>query len=87
MEAQKIELLTLLKQEYQDYCLIPEREHQQKRDKKHFIKGLMTASRAVGISYDELNEIIESNPKAQFRDLDEKLSIPTFVRHEIKIEF
>ncbi len=47
----------------------------------------MTACRVVGISYQELNSIIESMPKQpKFKDLDEELSTPTYVRNNVDIK-
>ncbi|EGQ9152944.1 IS3 family transposase, partial [Vibrio parahaemolyticus] len=58
---------------------IPASDKLQKRDKKYFINGLMTACRIVGISYEELSTIIDSMPKSPtFKDLDEQLLIPTY---------
>ncbi len=55
--------------------------------KKHFINGLMTACRVVGISFEELNTIIEQMPKKPiFKDLDEQLSVPTYVRNRVDIK-
>lgn len=87
MNSQKQELLTLLAKECELYSSIPETEESQKRDKKCFINGLMTACRVVGISFEELNSIIESMPKQQkFQNLDEQLSIPAYIRNNIKIK-
>ncbi|EIT7126156.1 IS3 family transposase [Vibrio parahaemolyticus] len=61
------------------YSSIPASDKLQKRDKKYFINGLMTACRIVGISYEELSTIIDSMPKSPtFKDLDEQLLIPTY---------
>nr|WP_321460322.1 hypothetical protein [uncultured Vibrio sp.] len=66
---------------------MPESEQQQKRDKKYFINGLMTACRVVGVSFEELDSIIKSMPKqSKFKNLDEQLSVPTFVRNNIEIK-
>ncbi|WP_455294127.1 hypothetical protein [Vibrio parahaemolyticus] len=87
MDLQKAELLALLSQECEIYSSIPSSEKLQKRDKKHFINGLMTACRVVGISYDELSAIIDSMPKSSmFKDLDEQLSIPTYIRNNVSIQ-
>ncbi|HAS6506016.1 TPA: hypothetical protein NGR73_004566 [Vibrio parahaemolyticus] len=87
MDLQKAELLALLSQECEIYSSIPASEKLQKRDKKHFINGLMTAGRVVGISYDELSAIIDSVPKSPiFKDLDEQLSIPTYIRNNVDIQ-
>ncbi|EKF9373183.1 hypothetical protein O1B80_003442, partial [Vibrio cholerae] len=65
----------------------PDNEQQKKRDKKQFINGLMTACRVVGISFEELNSIIEQMPKRPiFKDLDEQLSVPTYVRNKVDIK-
>ncbi|HGF5030959.1 TPA: hypothetical protein ACF31M_004572 [Vibrio parahaemolyticus] len=87
MDLQKAELLALLSQECEIYSSIPASEKLQKRDKKYFINGLMTACRVVGISYDELSAIIDSMPKSSmFKDLDEQLSIPTYIRNNVSIQ-
>ncbi|EIV8651628.1 hypothetical protein CGH02_23905 [Vibrio parahaemolyticus] len=87
MESHREELLALLSKECGEYSSIPESEQQQKRDKKSFINGLMTACRVVGISYDELNTIVEAMPKqAKFKDLDEQLAIPTYIRNKVEIQ-
>lgn len=82
----KAELLALITQEYCDYCEIPTSEVQKKREKKSFINGLMTASRVVGVSFDELNDIVGANPEPRFASLDDKLAIPTYIRNNIEIE-
>ncbi|EHR5764870.1 TPA: hypothetical protein ACMD08_004498 [Vibrio parahaemolyticus] len=87
MDLQKAELLALLSQECEIYSSIPASEKLQKRDKKHFINGLMKACRVVGISYEELSAIIDSMPKSpRFKDLDEQLSIPTYIRNNVSIQ-
>ncbi|TXY00516.1 hypothetical protein [Vibrio mimicus] len=83
----KEELLTLLSKECELYVSILNSDQQKKRDKKHFINGLMTACRVVGISFEELNSIIEQMPKRPiFKDLDEQLSVPTYVRNKVDIK-
>ncbi|TFH89106.1 hypothetical protein [Vibrio ouci] len=82
----KAELLALLSQEYCDYCEIPATEVQQKREKKSFINGLMTACRVIGISFDELNEIVGANTASKFESLDDKLAIPTYIRNQVELE-
>ncbi|EJL6264632.1 hypothetical protein ATY35_19800 [Vibrio cidicii] len=83
----KEELLTLLSKECELYVSILDSDEQKKRDKKHFINGLMTACRVVGISFEELNSIIEQMPKRPiFKDLDEQLSVPTYVRNKVDIK-
>ncbi|EGA65420.1 hypothetical protein [Vibrio brasiliensis] len=87
METRKKELLAVLTKECEIYSSIPASEQQQKRDKKCFINGLMTACRVVGVSFEELNAIIESMPQQpKFKDIDEKLSIPTYVRNNVEIK-
>ena len=86
MEASKEALLAVLTNECELYSSIPASEQQQKRDKKCFINGLMAACRVVGISFEELSSIIESMPQQpKFQDIDEKLSIPTYVRNNVEI--
>ncbi|EMK3307929.1 hypothetical protein WD374_004483 [Vibrio vulnificus] len=82
----KAELLALLTQEYCDYCEIPASEVQRKREKKSFINGLMAASRVIGVSFDELNEIVGANTESKFASLDDKLAIPTYIRNNIELE-
>ncbi|MFW1429250.1 hypothetical protein ACEWBX_22710 [Vibrio parahaemolyticus] len=82
----KAELLALLTQEYSDYCEIPASEVQQKREKKSFINGLMIASRVIGGSFEELNEIVGANTESKFESLDDKLAIPTYIRNNIELE-
>ncbi|KIP65096.1 hypothetical protein SN11_26170 [Vibrio harveyi] len=87
METSKEELLALLTKECRLYSSIPASEQQQKHDKKCFINGLMTACRVVGISFEELNSIVESMPQqTKFKDIDEQLSIPTYVRNNVEIK-
>ena len=87
MDSSKEDLLDLLAKECELYASIPASEQQQKRDKKCFINGLMTACRVVGISFEELNLIVESVAKQpKFNDLDEQLSIPTYVRNKVEIK-
>lgn len=83
MESKKSELLALLNKECHEYCLIPTSEVQHKREKKQFINGLMTAARVMGISYDDLNDIIEAMPEPKFNSLDEKLTTPTYIRNDM----
>ncbi|KQA22626.1 hypothetical protein AAY55_16215 [Vibrio metoecus] len=79
--------MILLSKECELYASIPDNEQQKKRDKKQFINGLMTACRVVGISFEELNSIIEQMPKRPiFKDLDEQLSVPTYVRNKVDIK-
>ncbi|HCG7189822.1 TPA: hypothetical protein NJ329_004522 [Vibrio parahaemolyticus] len=82
----KAELLALITQEYGDYCEIPASEVQEKREKKSFINGLMTASRVIGVSFDELNEIVGADTEPKFESLDDKLSVPTYIRNNIELE-
>ncbi|MDN3699350.1 hypothetical protein F0249_20025 [Vibrio sp. 03-59-1] len=82
----KAELLALISQEYSDYCEIPASEVQHKREKKLFINGLMTASRVIGVGFEELNEIVGANTESKFESLDDKLAIPTYIRNNIELE-
>ncbi|WP_045401125.1 hypothetical protein [Vibrio hyugaensis] len=81
----KAELLALLSQEYFEYLEIPASEAQQKREKKSFINGLMTACRVIGVSFDELNEIVGANTASKFESLDDKLAIPTYIRNQVEL--
>ncbi|MCJ2376736.1 hypothetical protein LNL84_07780 [Vibrio sp. ZSDZ34] len=40
----------------------------------------------VGVSFDELNDIVGANPEPRFASLDDKLAIPTYIRNNIEIE-
>lgn len=87
MGASKENLLIVLKKECKLYSSIPECEQQQKRDNKNFINGLMTACRIAGISFEDLNLIIESMLQpSKFKDIGEQFAIPTYVRNEIEIK-
>ncbi|MDD1780035.1 hypothetical protein LRP49_02380 [Enterovibrio sp. ZSDZ35] len=85
MDAYKDVLLERLTRECEALCAIPENQHEQKREKKQFINGLMTASRLVGISYEELSAVIEAMPSSKFKNLEEKLNIPAYIRNNIDI--
>ncbi|MEZ9928375.1 hypothetical protein AB4402_11615 [Vibrio breoganii] len=77
--------LDLLSEEYQQYLAIPSTQWQKKRESKQFIRGLMTASRLFGISFDELSEIVvcDSNQALSIEDM---LKVPTYIRENIEIE-
>ncbi|ANO34292.1 hypothetical protein BCT86_13830 [Vibrio breoganii] len=77
--------LDLLSEEYQQYLAIPSTQWQKKRENKQFIRGLMTASRLFGISFDELSEIVgcDSNQALSIEDM---LEVPTYIRENIEIE-
>ncbi|MGR5175858.1 hypothetical protein ACPV4B_16550 [Vibrio parahaemolyticus] len=86
MQSQKAELLALLAKECDKYTSIPACEQQAKREQKSFIDGLMTACRVVGISYQELSAVVERMPKqAKYKNLDELLSVPTYIRENVEI--
>lgn len=86
LQKQQQNLLALLMKECELYRYIPASEVQQKREKKCFIDGLMTACRVVGISYEELEQVIALMPKQdKFKDLDEQLSIPAYIRNNVTI--
>lgn len=76
------ELLTLIEQEFIDYRGIPMMDSQRKHEKKQFINGLMTAARVVGITYDELNTIVEAHPPASIQYHEDELSIPAYIRNK-----
>ena len=87
MGISKNELLALLTTEYEAYSLIPASEPQQKRDKKCFINGMMTACRVVGISFEELSAIIATMPQQPKRtDSDAQLSIPAYIRNNVQLK-
>ncbi|CAH1591592.1 hypothetical protein THOB06_570002 [Vibrio rotiferianus] len=46
----------------------------------------MTASRVIGVSFEELNEIVGANTESKFESLDDKLAIPTYIRNNIELE-
>lgn len=74
------ELLEIIKKEFNEYRSISIAEKQRKHDKKQFINGLMVAARAVGISFDELNDIVESSQVGSSSIVIDDLSIPAYIR-------
>lgn len=50
-----------------------------RKEKKQFINGLMKASRFFGVSYDELNTIVDTHRKVSDQS-DNYLDIPAFIR-------
>ncbi|MEZ8104080.1 hypothetical protein [Vibrio cortegadensis] len=80
------EFLEYLKSEFQEYCAIPISQSQHKSEKKQFINGLMKASRFFGVSFDDLNEIIKSQPQASFHGFEDMLDVPTYIRNEMSIK-
>lgn len=78
----RTELLIFIEQQFNEYRLIPKKNTQEKSEKKAFINGLMTAARIVGISYDELNVIVEST--CIEREESDDLSIPAYIRNTMK---
>ncbi|PSU96364.1 hypothetical protein C0W80_17320 [Photobacterium leiognathi subsp. mandapamensis] len=76
----KMDFLNYLKHEYQEYCVIPSIEYQKKREKREFINGLMKGSRFFGVSFDDLEEIVQSQSSLCFDSLEEMLEIPTYIR-------
>ena len=80
----RTELLTLIEQEFQEYRANSLHDSQLKRDKKAFINGLMTAARIVGISYDELNAIVESTSIKNEQESKSDLSVPAYIRNPQK---
>lgn len=87
MREEREALLKLLKGECEKYTQIPSCESTVKREQKKFIYGIMTASRVVGISYEELETIVNAmSTQPEFKDLDEKLAIPTYIRDKVQLE-
>lgn len=54
-------------------------DHSERQEKKQFINGLMTASRFFGVSYHELNAVVDVYRKENMQR-DDYLDIPTFIR-------
>ncbi len=87
---EKIEFLDYLSVEFKEYCQIPSDEPQVKKEKKQFINGLMKAARIFGVSFDELNAVIESekrnaghtHPLFNPKDF---IDIPTYIRNRVNI--
>ncbi|GEM78078.1 hypothetical protein [Vibrio superstes] len=75
----------LLSEEYQQHLAIPATQSHKKRESKQFIRGLMTASRLLGVSFDELSEVVgcQSNQVSSNEDM---LEVPTYIRENIEIE-
>ncbi|MEJ2763715.1 hypothetical protein VV869_06995 [Photobacterium sp. MCCC 1A19761] len=86
MDMEKTEFFDYLRHEFQEYCAIPLDHTAAKLEKKQFINGLMKASRFFGVSYDELNDVINSQPKYSWASLEAILDVPTYIRDEIKIK-
>ncbi|RTZ14406.1 hypothetical protein EJ063_15940 [Vibrio aquaticus] len=87
MQQERNALLALLKDECEKYTQIPSSENRAKQEQKKFIYGIMTASRVVGISYEELETIVNAmSTQPQFKDLDEKLAVPTYIRDKVQLE-
>jgi len=80
MNSEKEAFLTYLKEQYQDYCNLPNCETQLRLQKKQFLKGLMTAARMFGVSYDALKKIVENQSSSNYETLEEMLEIPTYIR-------
>ncbi|EGU31298.1 hypothetical protein VII00023_22984 [Vibrio ichthyoenteri ATCC 700023] len=78
MTNYQTELLDLIKLEFKDYSAISLTDHQRRHDKKQFINGLMTAARAIGISFEQLNAVVESF-QLTLCDCDD-LSVPAYIR-------
>ncbi|WP_305838333.1 hypothetical protein [Photobacterium leiognathi] len=60
--------------------MIPSIEYQKKRERREFINGLMKGSRFFGVSFDDLEEIVQSKSSLCFDSLKEMLEIPTYIR-------
>ncbi|WP_010448222.1 hypothetical protein [Vibrio rotiferianus] len=71
------DFIEFLKQEFSDYHGLT--EPRQRKEKKQFINGLMTASRFFGVSYDELKAIVATHRAVDTQD-EHYLDIPTFIR-------
>ncbi|WKE65427.1 hypothetical protein PVT67_17440 [Gallaecimonas kandeliae] len=84
------EFLAYLKNELHQYSLIPAQDGPRKREKKQYIKGLMTASRFFGVSFEALEEVVGTTLKPLDGGMDstareELLDIPTVIRKKIPI--
>ncbi|MBD3822639.1 MAG: hypothetical protein IE914_10340 [Thiotrichales bacterium] len=84
------EFLAYLKNELHQYSLILDQNGARKREKKQYIKGLMTASRFFGVSFEALEAVVGTTLKPQAGGMDsasreELLDIPTVIRKNIPI--
>lgn len=80
----KNRLLDMVSKELEEYMSMPTGTLSE-QDKKQFINGVMTACRIAGISYSELEEVVqlegaESQDPLPSRTSNESLHIPTFIR-------
>lgn len=83
----KTEFLTYLSNEFRQYHLMPEADSVVKGEKKQFINGLMTASRYLGISFEELQTVIDSQPRIEIEQallssIDTYFDVPTVIRKD-----
>ncbi|SDH91486.1 hypothetical protein SAMN04488136_13576 [Vibrio xiamenensis] len=85
MEAEKQVFLAYLKKVQLEHTLIPKRDLAQRREHQQFIHGLVTAATLFGVSSSELNAIVKPVSDSQFESLDDKLSVPTYLRNNVKI--
>lgn len=81
----KTEFLTYLSHELIQYNLIPNTDRTVKHAKKQFINGLMTASRYLGVSFEELQTMIDSQPSIEIEQsllagIDTYFDVPTVMR-------
>jgi len=81
----KTQFLTYLSNELMQYNLIPDADSVLKHDKKQFINGLMTAARYLGISFEELKIVIDSQPSIEIEQslqasIERYFDVPTVMR-------
>ncbi|GLS91460.1 hypothetical protein GCM10007916_25290 [Psychromonas marina] len=80
------EFLSYLSNELDLYYQIPSTYSQVKYEKKQYINGLMKASRFFGVSFENIQEVINRESKGQIAALaasgrtDELYEIPAFIR-------
>lgn len=77
----KQELLCQLEKACEQYSTMNE---EQKKDRKHFLNGFMTACRIAGISYKELEYIASRYTSKNLPN--EYLDIPAFIRKGMEIQ-
>lgn len=84
------EFLDYLRKEFEQYRQIPSHECERLREKKAFLNGLMTSAKIFGVSFDELQSVVDSAEanavKAVTLSENESiLDVPTFIRPDIKV--
>lgn len=74
----KIKLINQLHRELDEYNSML--DDYNRRDKKQFINGFMIACRLAGVTYGELNKVINQKVKMRGPDLD----IPAYIRFNLR---